>query len=111
MALKMSQQQMAGSKQVASPVRVGVARRPVALTVRAETAATAAAAPAKVQTEKTGPNFKPLRDINAIMKTLPHRYVAYRDENAWVADYKVGAVELAWMAVAVLIGSTQSLKL
>jgi 3-hydroxyacyl-[acyl-carrier-protein] dehydratase len=72
MALKMSQQRMAG-KQVASPVRVGVARRPV--TVRAETAttATAAPAPAKVQTEKTGPNFKPLRDINAIMKTLPHR--------------------------------------
>lgn len=42
------------------------------LIVRAE--ATADAAPAKVATEKTGPNFTALRDINQIMKTLPHRY-------------------------------------
>jgi 3-hydroxyacyl-[acyl-carrier-protein] dehydratase len=83
MALKMSQQRMAG-KQVASPVRVGVARRPV--TVRAETATTATAAPAKVQTEKTGPNFKPLRDINAIMKTLPHRCDAWNGFATAVCD-------------------------
>ncbi|KAG2425884.1 hypothetical protein HYH02_014947 [Chlamydomonas schloesseri] len=31
-------------------------------------------APKAVATEKTGPNFKALRDINQIMQTLPHRY-------------------------------------
>lgn len=41
--------------------------------VAADSAASAPAT-ATVGTEKTGPNFKPLRDINQIMATLPHRY-------------------------------------
>ena len=40
--------------------------------VRADAAAPAAA-PASLGTEKTGPNFAALRDINQIMATLPHR--------------------------------------
>lgn len=35
----------------------------------------AAATAAPVSLEKTGPNFPALRDINAIMQTLPHRWV------------------------------------
>ncbi|KAF5833060.1 HotDog domain-containing protein [Dunaliella salina] len=34
----------------------------------------APAAEHKVGVEKTGPNFSAIRDINAIMQTLPHRY-------------------------------------
>lgn len=45
------------------------------LRVVADAAAPAAAADAAkaAGTEKTGPNFKPLREINQIMQTLPHR--------------------------------------
>lgn len=49
-------------------------RRVPAVKVRAD-AAPAADAPAPVRTEKTGPNFTALRDINQIMQTLPHRSV------------------------------------
>lgn len=65
------------SSAVAQP-RVGVpaARR---LVIRADAAAPAPApevpaTPAALPLEKTGPNFKPLREINQIMATLPHRY-------------------------------------
>lgn len=43
--------------------------RKVAQSVRAD-----AAAEAPKAVEKSGPNFKALRDINQIMQTLPHRY-------------------------------------
>lgn len=42
--------------------------RKVAQSVRAD-----AAAEAPKAVEKSGPNFKALRDINQIMQTLPHR--------------------------------------
>jgi 3-hydroxyacyl-[acyl-carrier-protein] dehydratase len=58
-----------GAAQAAVPLR----SRRVVQRVVAETDGAVAAAPAKVSTEKTGPNFKPLRDINQIMGTLPHR--------------------------------------
>lgn len=56
----------------ASGQRVG---RQLSMVVRAEEAPAAAApaTPAKSTTEKTGPSFVALRDINQIMKTLPHR--------------------------------------
>ena len=41
------------------------------ISIRADAAAAAPAKPAGV--EKSGPNYKPLRDINQIMQTLPHR--------------------------------------
>mmetsp|Transcript_16508 Transcript_16508/g.28298 ORF Transcript_16508/g.28298 Transcript_16508/m.28298 type:complete len:209 (-) Transcript_16508:339-965(-) len=37
-------------------------------------AAAPVAEPVKLGTEKTGPAFKALKDINQIMQTLPHRY-------------------------------------
>lgn len=54
---------------VAAPARARASLRVVA------EATDAAAAPA-VGIEKSGPNFKALRDINAIMATLPHRYTS-----------------------------------
>ncbi|KAG2436971.1 hypothetical protein HXX76_006486 [Chlamydomonas incerta] len=60
------------SRPPAAPRSVAVRpARKVAIVVRAD-AAPEAAKPVGV--EKTGPNFKALRDINQIMQTLPHRY-------------------------------------
>jgi len=55
-----------------TPVRT--CSRPARCNVVRVAAEVAAAAPATSGTEKTGPNFKPLREINQIMQTLPHRY-------------------------------------
>mmetsp|Transcript_23401 Transcript_23401/g.59903 ORF Transcript_23401/g.59903 Transcript_23401/m.59903 type:complete len:207 (-) Transcript_23401:353-973(-) len=77
MALLAKNQVRCGTSARTSRKAVAPAFRPVgrcaAVKVVAEAPAPAAA-PAKVGTEKTGPNFKALRDVNQIMQTLPHRY-------------------------------------
>ncbi|GLI69239.1 hypothetical protein VaNZ11_013814 [Volvox africanus] len=66
------------SSQVCSRKPVNVKRitvRPVRSTaVDHAEAAPAAEAPKPLSVEKTGPNFKPLRDVMQIMQILPHRY-------------------------------------
>ncbi|PNW85724.1 hypothetical protein CHLRE_03g208050v5 [Chlamydomonas reinhardtii] len=66
------------SSRVAGPSRPAAVPRCVAVRpvrklaiVRADAAPET---PKALGTEKTGPNFKALRDINQIMQTLPHRY-------------------------------------
>eukprot|EP00955_Chlamydomonas_euryale_P071699 361174-Chlamydomonas_euryale.AAC.6 len=65
-----------GSRAVVAPAmlsRRAAAPRRAAVRVRSEESAKEAAA---TPLEKTGPNFTPLRDINQIMATLPHRWGA-----------------------------------
>lgn len=63
-------------RRASAPVAAAPMRRMRTVSTRAEAAAApdaAPAAPAALPTEKSGNNFKPLREINQIMATLPHR--------------------------------------
>lgn len=62
------------TRPVARPAPFRSLRKAATVHVVAD-AATAAPAAAALSTEKTGPSFKALRDINQIMGTLPHRYI------------------------------------
>ncbi|GFR40736.1 hypothetical protein Agub_g1346 [Astrephomene gubernaculifera] len=75
MALSMRNMQCGRVSSRQAVARPCVAVRPArTMPIVRANAATPAEAPKAVSTEKTGPNFKALRDINQIMQTLPHRY-------------------------------------
>ncbi|KAG1674570.1 hypothetical protein FOA52_001819 [Chlamydomonas sp. UWO 241] len=89
MACSSSMRQCAGARPVRAAPRVS---RRSAVVVRAEEGATEAPV---VTVEKQGPNFKPLKDINQIMATLPHRYpfllvdrVVQWEKEKYVVGYK-----------------------